>query len=91
VVGSLSKEASVRDMMAYLSEAPPEGSSDNRLFKFPYMSCEVICCEVPDILNAVANEIDPGPLRKLFSLLDEEGDIDAHRAGYLEKVSFCLV
>ena len=54
------------------------------------MSCEVICCEVPEILNAVANENDSSPLRRLFSLLDEEGDIDAHRAGYLEKARFCF-
>lgn len=54
------------------------------------MSCEIICCEVPEILNAVAKDggSDGGfcPLRKLFSILEQEGDIDAHRAGYLEKV-----
>lgn len=53
------------------------------------MSCEIICCEVPEILNAVAKDGGGGddacPLRKLFSLLEQEGDIDAHRAGYLEK------
>lgn len=56
------------------------------------MSCEIICCEVPEILNAVAKDVGGGggggddcPLRKLFSLLEREGDIDAHRAGYLEK------
>lgn len=51
------------------------------------MSCEILCCEVPEILQAVANEVDTSPLLKLFSLLDEKGDIDAHRAGYLEKAS----
>ena len=54
------------------------------------MSCEIICCEVPEILSAVARDGGGGdgddcPLRKLFSLLEQEGDIDAHRAGYLEK------
>lgn len=50
------------------------------------MSCEIICCEVPDILTTVANDADTDPLEKLFSMLELEGDIDAHRAGYLEKV-----
>lgn len=56
--------------------------------RFPYMSCEIVCCEVPHILNAVANDNDStaAPLSKLFSMLDEDGDMDAHRAGYLEKV-----
>lgn len=50
------------------------------------MSCEIICCEVPNILHAVASDTDSAPLVTLFSILDEDGDIDAHRAGYLEKV-----
>lgn len=54
--------------------------------RYPYMSCEIICCEVPDILNAVVNDAECGALKTLFSLLDEDGDIDAYRAGYLEKV-----
>lgn len=61
--------------------------------RFPYMSCEIICCEVPEILSAIAKDNNGGenadscPLRKLFSLLDSAEDIDAHRAGYLEKAS----
>lgn len=61
------------------------------LDRFPYMSCEIICCEVPEILKAIATDGAGGgdgcPLRKLFSILDGEGDIDSHRAGYLEKAS----
>ncbi|CAM9728964.1 unnamed protein product, partial [Ectocarpus fasciculatus] len=91
LVDFLSKESSVRDMMTYLADPPPEGAPDNRVFKFPYMSCEIICCEVPEILKAIANDGASGgddcPLRKLFSILDGEGDIDSHRAGYLEKAS----
>lgn len=54
------------------------------------MSCEIICCEVPHILNAVASENNHAALKKLFSMLDEGGDLDAHRAGYLEKVCVCV-
>ncbi|CAN0058980.1 unnamed protein product, partial [Scytosiphon promiscuus] len=95
LVDFLSKESSIREMMAFLADPPPEGASDNRVFKFPYMSCEIICCEVPEILNAVARDggSDGGscPLGKLFSILEQEGDIDAHRAGYLEKVLTVLL
>ncbi|CAM9458265.1 unnamed protein product [Sphacelaria rigidula] len=93
LVEFLCKEESVRQMMAYIAEAPPAGASDERVFKFPYMSCEIVCCEVPHILNAVANDNDStaAPLSKLFSMLDEDGDMDAHRAGYLEKILTVLL
>lgn len=55
------------------------------------MSCEIICCEVPHVLNAVAKENDDtAALTKLFSMLDDQGDMDAYRAGYLEKVRLLL-
>ncbi|CAN0216939.1 unnamed protein product, partial [Ectocarpus sp. 8 AP-2014] len=95
LVDFLSKKSSVRDMMSYLADPPQEGAPDNRVFKFPYMSCEIICCEVPEILKAIASDGAGGgddcPLRKLFSILDGEGDIDSHRAGYLEKVLTVLL
>lgn len=70
-----------------LSDASPLPRLVMPVCRFPYMSCEIICCEVPHILNAVASESNPAPLAKLFSMLDEEGDLDNHRAGYLEKVT----
>ncbi|CAN0079593.1 unnamed protein product, partial [Discosporangium mesarthrocarpum] len=94
-INSLSKDASVEGMISYLTEPAPADASDNRRFKFPYMSCEIICCEVPEILDALLGEgegcIVDARLAQLFSVLNVEGEIDSYLAGYFEKVVTVLV
>eukprot|EP01041_Mallomonas_annulata_P003799 gene3799-7550_t len=62
---------------------PSEG--DLRTFKYPYMSCEVLCCEIPDILHILVEDCDGKYLRKLFSILDTSNPLDHYLAGYFEK------
>ena len=52
------------------------------------MSCELICCEVNDIILTIVNPTDTSLLDLLFSLLDTEEELDAYSAGYFEKVCF---
>jgi serine/threonine-protein phosphatase 6 regulatory subunit 3 len=54
--------------------------------RYPYISCEVFCCEVPDILHVLVEYQDNKFLKKLLSLLDCESPLDAHLAGYFEKI-----
>jgi hypothetical protein len=49
------------------------------------MSCEVMCCEVLEILQ-VLTQGDDSKLLKLFSFLDATGDLDCYLAGYFEKI-----
>jgi hypothetical protein len=41
------------------------------LCRFPYMSCEVICCEIPEILHILVETRDDYYLQKLFSFLEQ--------------------
>jgi hypothetical protein len=50
------------------------------------MSCEVFCCEVPEIIHALVENQEGKHLRRLFSILDSDISLDNHLAGYFEKV-----
>jgi hypothetical protein len=50
------------------------------------MSCEVICCEVPEILRILVENSDGRLLDKLFSFLTTESKLDYYLAGYFEKI-----
>ena len=52
------------------------------------MSCEVICCEIPEILAILVEYSEGKYLKKLFSFLTERSDqkLDYYLAGYFEKI-----
>ena len=50
------------------------------------MSCEVICCEVPEVLHMLVHGGDGKYLRLLFSFLEQQGELDCYLAGYFEKI-----
>lgn len=58
--------------------------------RFPYMACEIVCCEnsrIIDILISGKNEKGEILLDRFFSILDlPPGKIDDRQAGYFEKV-----
>ena len=54
--------------------------------RYPYISCEVFCCEVPDILQTLVESKDNRLLKQLFSLLDSELPLNPHLGGYFEKI-----
>lgn len=56
------------------------------LCRYPYMSCEVICCESPEILNSLVEKGDGKFLNKLFTFLSGEKRLDYYLAGYFEKI-----
>jgi hypothetical protein len=56
------------------------------------MSCEILCCEVPSLLNALTDDAAPQHMDKLFSLLSQkQNTLDNHQAGYFEKVFMVLL
>ena len=50
------------------------------------MSCEVFCCEIPEILQVLVHGEGGGLMKQLFKFLELEAPIDNHLAGYFEKV-----
>lgn len=50
------------------------------------MSCEVICCEVPELLTKLVEDRDGLWLDRLFDFLQQSDDLDCYLAGYFEKI-----
>ena len=73
-----------------VSHDDEEEDKSMRRVRFPYMACEIVCCEnsrILDILVNGKNENGVSFLDRLFSVLDlPPGKIDDRHAGYFEKV-----
>lgn len=55
--------------------------------RFPYMSCEIFCCEIPDLLlSFIDNNYKTQHLHSLFRHVYQDKKLDNYLAGYFEKV-----
>lgn len=63
--------------------------------RFPYMACEIVCCEnsrIIDILISGKNEKGETLLDRFFSILElPPGKVDDRHAGYFEKIISVLL
>jgi hypothetical protein len=82
----LTKEKTVADMISYVINPAPPDADDLRKFRYPYMSCEVFCSEVPAILQLLVESHRGAYFDRLLSVLDSEPPLDNYHAGYLEKI-----
>jgi len=85
----LSKRESVELLVEYLVQEPPEDAEPKRAYKFPFASCEIFCCEVEAIFNALLEDDDL--MDKLFSILDTEEAPNVMLAGYFSRVTGALL
>lgn len=84
----LARKDTVAELVSFIVEPYPEGATDARRFKYPYMASEIICCETPVILDTLAQFCLP----LLFSILEHPPDsLDHYRSGYLGKVTVVLL
>eukprot|EP01026_Neomeris_dumetosa_P029370 TRINITY_DN237_c0_g1_i6.p1 TRINITY_DN237_c0_g1~~TRINITY_DN237_c0_g1_i6.p1 ORF type:complete len:837 (-),score=131.35 TRINITY_DN237_c0_g1_i6:715-2964(-) len=71
------------------AEELEEESRKSKLTRYPYLACELICCEVEGILNnLVQNE---RLMNLLFSLLQQPRPINSTLAGYFGRVMSILL
>lgn len=82
----LSQPSTIQQMISYVITPADEDADDVRRFKYPYMSCEVFCCEIASILQTFVDHEDGKLLSEFFTFLDVDGVIDSYLAGYFEKV-----
>lgn len=73
-------------LIRYITENPSEGEDELHQFKYPYMSCEVLCCEVPEIMDVIVEHDNGRFLDQLFAILEPDTPINHYLAGYFEKV-----
>lgn len=83
---SLALEKSVLQMIEYVVRAPEDPSDDIRALKYPYMSCEVLCCDIMSITETLATASEGKIVETLFEFLYQSEPLDSRLAGYFEKV-----
>ena len=68
-VCSLSQERIVHPLVDYVVRSPEDTSDDLRTLKYPYMSCEVICCDIASITDTLVSASDGKIVDALFEFL----------------------
>ena len=56
-------------MIHYMTVPAPPDADDLRKHKYPYMSCEVLCCDVASMVNTLVDERDGALLHDLFAVV----------------------
>ncbi|CAG8472708.1 1665_t:CDS:10 [Paraglomus occultum] len=62
---------------------------DKQNFKYPYIACEVLCCEIWEICEAIMENIDL--LASFWQLLDRPPPLNQLQASYFMKVNAILL
>jgi len=86
LVDKLCEFESVEIIVKYICEPAPEGADDIRVHKYPYMACEVLCCEVSTMIDVIVEARNGELMNKLFSIVTCENLIQNRLAGYFEKI-----
>ncbi|PPR81431.1 hypothetical protein GOBAR_AA39283 [Gossypium barbadense] len=89
LINFLRDRAQVEQLLRYVVEEPPEDADSKRVFKFPFIACEVFTCEIDVILKTLAE--DEELMNLLFSFLQPNRPHSALLAGYFSKVFICLM
>ncbi|KAH9606940.1 hypothetical protein KSS87_009335, partial [Heliosperma pusillum] len=85
----LRERPQIEKLIDFIVEEAPEDAENRRIFKFPFVSCEIITCEVDIILNTLVD--DDELMKKLFSFLESGHSHSTLLAGYFSKVVVCLL
>lgn len=70
-------------LLDYLIRPQPESAGERERLKFPYAACEVFCCEVEAITDALLGSEQH--MAQLFSLLDSDPPLNCMHAGYFTR------
>ncbi|KAL0321397.1 UNVERIFIED_CONTAM: Serine/threonine-protein phosphatase 6 regulatory subunit [Sesamum radiatum] len=89
LISFLQEKSQVHQLVQYIVEEAPEDAKKPRIFKFPFVACEIFTCEVDIILKALVEDDELMDL--LFSFLDPRRPHSTLLAGYFSKVVVCLL
>ncbi|GMH84550.1 hypothetical protein TL16_g09958 [Triparma laevis f. inornata] len=78
-----------------LTPTPTPHSQTNQAIRYPYLACEVICCDVSQIIDAIVESQDssspsPNLLDLIFKIVSKPSPLPPRIAGYFEKVVTAL-
>ena len=85
----LTQPESMARMISYIVEMPTEADTSQRRYKFPFISSEVLSCDVAAVRDTM---LTPGntAIPSLLALLDQPPPMPPVLAGYLGKVMVAL-
>ncbi|KAH7678878.1 serine/threonine-protein phosphatase 6 regulatory subunit 3 protein [Dioscorea alata] len=89
LINFLRDRAQVEQLIRYIVEEAPEDAEKKRIFKFPFIACEIFTCEVDIILRTLVE--DDELMNLLFSFLKPDCPHSNLLAGYFSKVVICLM
>ncbi|KAK1435141.1 hypothetical protein QVD17_00901 [Tagetes erecta] len=89
LIDFLRDRGQVENLLRYIIEESQEDADSKRTFKFPFMACEILTCEVDVIFKTLVEEEELMDL--LFSFLEPTRPHSALLAGYFSKVVICLM
>nr|KYP68474.1 Serine/threonine-protein phosphatase 6 regulatory subunit 2 [Cajanus cajan] len=89
LINFLRDRAQVEQLLRYIIEEPPEDAENKRIFKFPFIACEIFTCEIDVILKTLVDEEEL--MNLLFSFLEPDRSHSTLLAGYFSKVVVCLL
>eukprot|EP01025_Chloroclados_australasicus_P051966 TRINITY_DN6051_c0_g1_i1.p1 TRINITY_DN6051_c0_g1~~TRINITY_DN6051_c0_g1_i1.p1 ORF type:complete len:740 (-),score=96.69 TRINITY_DN6051_c0_g1_i1:2448-4667(-) len=69
LVNYLKQKPNLEKIIRYVVEEPQESLQDSQKQRYPYICCEVICCEADGLLSALAG--DDQLMDLLFSVIDQ--------------------
>ncbi|RHY90741.1 hypothetical protein DYB37_003520 [Aphanomyces astaci] len=87
----LSKEETVRKLVYYVTRKAEDGDGDMIAIKYPFMSCEVLCCDIMCITETLSTASNGAIVEDLFGLLSQPAPLNSRLAGYFEKVILSLL
>ncbi|GBG72667.1 hypothetical protein CBR_g12239 [Chara braunii] len=79
----------VLQLLRYVVEEPSPEADEKRVFKYPFVSCEVFTCEIDSVFNTLLE--DDELMGLLFSFVEADRPHGPLLAGYFSKVVICLL
>ncbi|ESW04258.1 hypothetical protein PHAVU_011G080000 [Phaseolus vulgaris] len=89
LINFLRDRTQVEQLLRYIIEEPQEDAENKRVFKFPFIACEIFTCEIDVILKTLVDEEEL--MNLLFSFLAPDRSHSTLLAGYFSKVVICLM
>ncbi|XP_066349419.1 uncharacterized protein [Miscanthus floridulus] len=89
LINFLRDRVQVEQLLRYIVEEAPEDAEKKRIFRFPFIACEIFTCEVDVIMKTLVEDEDL--MNLLFSFLKPDHPHGTLSAGYFAKVVICLM
>eukprot|EP01024_Parvocaulis_polyphysoides_P053956 TRINITY_DN54169_c0_g1_i1.p1 TRINITY_DN54169_c0_g1~~TRINITY_DN54169_c0_g1_i1.p1 ORF type:complete len:114 (-),score=8.84 TRINITY_DN54169_c0_g1_i1:72-413(-) len=58
LINFLKQKPTLEKILRYVVDDPQESAQENQKPRYPYICCEVICCEVENILSTIVSDDD---------------------------------